>query len=94
MVLKLFMCASVIFLAIAIAIVGESHFDQRKKNNAPVWLLSIPLAIFLICQSSLAGPQVLEEILGFFWIFEGKQRQDIDPTFLQSCNVVSVSTTL
>ena len=41
------MCASVIFLAI----VGESHFDQRKKNNAPVWLLSIPLTIFLICQA-------------------------------------------
>ena len=41
------MCASVLFLAVA----GESHFDETKKNNAPLWLLSIPLTIFLICQA-------------------------------------------
>ena len=40
---------SVIFLAL----VCESHFDRNRQNDAPLWLLSIPLSIFLVCQALL-----------------------------------------
>ena len=47
--LKVIMCISVIFLAL----VCESHFDRNLHNDAPLWLLSIPLSIFLVCQALL-----------------------------------------
>ena len=47
--LKVIMGISVIFLAY----VCESHFDRNRHNDAPLWLLSIPLSIFLVCQALL-----------------------------------------
>ena len=34
-------------------IAAESHFDRDLENDAPAWLLGIPISIFMICQTIL-----------------------------------------
>lgn len=41
-------CSILIMIAL-----GESLFDKSKKNDAPVWLLAIPISMFLISQAIL-----------------------------------------
>ena len=47
---------SVIFLII----VTESHFDNDVENDAPAWLLGIPISIFMLCQILLDAKFVIE----------------------------------
>ena len=42
--IKFLMCVSVIVFAW----LGESHFDRNKENDAPIWLLSIPITVFIL----------------------------------------------
>ena len=45
--IKFVMCLSVIVLTI----IGESHFDVSQNNDAPIWLMAIPISAFLIGQA-------------------------------------------
>ena len=45
--IKFLMSLSVVMFAY----LGESHFDRSKNNDAPIWLLGIPITIFILGQS-------------------------------------------
>lgn len=47
--LRFMMACSVIIMIV----LGESLFDKSIKNDAPVWLLAIPISMFLISQAML-----------------------------------------
>jgi uncharacterized membrane protein YcaP (DUF421 family) len=47
--LRILMASSVIMLIV----LGESLFDKSSKNDAPVWLMAIPISIFIISQAAL-----------------------------------------
>ena len=50
-----FMNASAVIILI---VLGESLFDSSATNDAPVWLLAIPISMFLISQALLDVIQV------------------------------------
>jgi hypothetical protein len=50
-------CSGIKFVAcfaiIMLTVVGETLFDNSKRNDAPIWLLAIPISILLVCQAML-----------------------------------------
>lgn len=38
---------------ISLTILGETLFDKSDRNDAPIWLLAIPISILLVCQALL-----------------------------------------
>lgn len=46
-VIKVVTCITLILLTI----IGESHFDKNLENDAPIWMLAVPISIFLTCQA-------------------------------------------
>ena len=41
------------FAVISFIIMGETLFDRSDRNDAPIWLLAIPITVLLSCQATL-----------------------------------------